>query len=196
MGRAARLISRLFFLFLRVRHRGSLAAAARNFAWPGRWLLRGGRVRIGKDNVFEGACDVDVTGGRLEIGNGNYFNRGVKIACLARITIGNDCLIADSVHFYDHDHRCDDPRKPIREQGFVSSPIELGDGVWIGAKATVLKGVRIGNGAVVAAGSVVTRDVPAFAVAAGCPARVVKMRDGEMPVPSAVLRRGAVRLPR
>ncbi|HTL71347.1 MAG TPA: acyltransferase [Candidatus Eisenbacteria bacterium] len=180
MGPATKATRRLFFLFFRLWHGASVSEAGRNYAGPGLWRVRGGRMRIGGGNVFEGGCDVEVRG-TLEIGDRNYFNRGVKIACLGRVTVGSDCLIADSVHFYDHDHRSDDPRLPIRDQGYVSAPIEIGDGVWIGAKATVLKGVRIGDGAIVAAGSVVTRDVPDFAVAAGCPARVVRHRPERAP---------------
>lgn len=151
----------------------------RNFLWRGKLDLReGARFSLGSGNVIQAGYDISVAGGALEIGDRNFFNNKVKIACFDRIRIGDDCLIADSVHFYDHCHRADDIRRPVREQGYVHKPIEVGNNVWIGAKATILKGVKIGDGAIIAAGSVVTANVPAYAVVGGVPAKLLKMREG------------------
>ena len=77
----------------------------------------------------------------------------------------------------DHDHRFDGPLAvPIREQGHVCAPVTIGDNVWLAGKSTVLKGVTIGDNAVVGANAVVTRDIPANAVAMGVPARVIRYR--------------------
>ena len=71
-----------------------------------------------------------------------------------------------------------DPDRPMRAQGYTTAPIIIGDDVWLGAKSVVLKGVSIGHGAVVGAGSVVTRSLPSGAIAVGAPARVVASRPG------------------
>ncbi len=94
----------------------------------------------------------------------------------AGITIEDHVMIGSSVHFYVHNHKFDDPNLSIIDQGYYKSePILVEQGSWIGAGAIILPGVTIGRNAVVGAGSVVTRDVPAFALAAGNPARVVRM---------------------
>jgi maltose O-acetyltransferase len=107
--------------------------------------------------------------GVLIIGNNNFIN-GAIISASTKITIGNNCkfgpfsMIIDSDFHNVKDHNLDGE----------SGEIVIEDDVWIGAKATVLKGVRIGKGAVVAVGSVVTKDVPANAIVAGIPAKVIK----------------------
>ena len=108
---------------------------------------------MGMLNVFCRGFDIDAQG-QLCIGSRNYFNKDVKIVCLEKIIIGDDCIIADSVHIYDHDHQFDDVLRLIKEQGYKSSPVKIGNNVWIGAKATILKGVTIGDGAVIGANAV------------------------------------------
>lgn len=106
-------------------------------------------------------------GAVLSIGDGSFVNHRSEIVAHERVTIGRGCLLAWDVQVVDSDsHRMDG--RPH------TAPISIGDRVWIGCRATVLKGVTIGDGAVVAAGSVVTRDVPARALVAGNPARVVR----------------------
>lgn len=93
----------------------------------------------------------------------------------ARIIIGDRTLIGGNVHFYVANHRFEDPTIPIIDSGHhPGRDIIVEEDVWIGANATVLSGVRIGRHAVIAAGSVVTRDVPALTVWAGVPARQIK----------------------
>jgi acetyltransferase-like isoleucine patch superfamily enzyme len=78
------------------------------------------------------------------------------------------------VSIRDHDHRFDDPNIPIVDQGYVTSPIRIGRDCWIGCNAVILKGVSIGDGAVIAAGAVVTKDVPPRCLAGGVPARIIR----------------------
>ena len=93
----------------------------------------------------------------------------------AGIVIEDDVMMGSSVHIYVANHRFGDLQVPIIEQGhYPSRPVRLERGCWLGARSIVLPGVEIGRNAVVAAGSVVTRDVPAGAVVAGAPARPVK----------------------
>ncbi|MFA6433610.1 MAG: acyltransferase [Elusimicrobiales bacterium] len=106
--------------------------------------------------------------GRLTL-NGGFCNDGVQITCGKKITIGTNCAIAREVIIRDYDaHQLQDPTHE------VSKEIYIGDNVWIGTRAIILKGVAIGNGAVIAAGAVVTKDVPGNCLAAGIPARVIR----------------------
>ncbi|MEO7556161.1 MAG: acyltransferase, partial [Acidimicrobiales bacterium] len=110
-------------------------------------------------------------GGRLSIGRG-IVGRGTVIVAVDSIDVGSDCWIAEMVVIRDHDH----VRRPdgmIDPDGLETDPIVIGSRVWLGAKCTVLKGVTIGDGATVAAGAVVTRDVRAGATVAGVPARPI-----------------------
>lgn len=92
----------------------------------------------------------------------------------ANITIEDDVMLGSDVHIYVHNHRFDDRTLPIIDQGYESSgPVTLRRGCWVGAKATILPGVTIGENAVVGAGSVVTHDVPPATVVAGNPARAI-----------------------
>lgn len=138
----------------------------------------GGAVVLG---AHVGLCD-DVI---IETGYGAEVKIGANSRCQIRchlsayksdILIGEDVGIGPSCRFISHNHgRSIEGHKELLTKG----AIVLGDGVWLGADVKVMSGVRIGKGAVIAAGSVVTRDVPPGVIAAGVPARVVKMR-GEM----------------
>lgn len=100
------------------------------------------------------------------------------------VRIGRGTLIGGFVTVIDGNHRFDDPERPIREQGGVQRAIDIGEDVWIGSNAVILQGVRIGDGAVIAANATVTRDIPPMAVAGGTPARVLRLR-GERPPDAA-----------
>jgi acetyltransferase-like isoleucine patch superfamily enzyme len=86
-------------------------------------------------------------------------------------------VIADRAMFIDFDHGVVEVERPIRKQGIYKRDVEVGSNVWIGYGACVLRGVTVGDNAIVGTNSVVTRDVPANAVVAGIPARVIRMRD-------------------
>ncbi|WP_325051010.1 acyltransferase [Legionella adelaidensis] len=93
----------------------------------------------------------------------------------AGIVIEDDVLIGSGVHLYVNNHRFENTKLPIMEQGwYPSKPITLKKGCWIGANAIILPGVSIGENAVVGAGSVVTKNIPAYCVAVGSPAKVIK----------------------
>jgi acetyltransferase-like isoleucine patch superfamily enzyme len=126
-------------------------------------------VRIGTGVLL--AHDVRLrlndAGAVIEIGDDTFLNHRSEIIAHERVSIGRRCLIAWDVQIIDSDsHQLDD--------GPVQKPIAIGDDVWIGCRATILKGVTIGAGAVVAAGSVVTTDVPAAALVGGNPAAVLR----------------------
>jgi len=118
----------------------------------------GGSVHIGRQSAVHPRCQIN--------------------AYVADITIGEGVLIAPNCALYSYDHGVA-PDAPIREQPLQSrGDIVIGNEVWIGVGAIILSGVTIGDGAVVAGGAVVTKSVPAGAIAVGSPARIVKYRDG------------------
>ena len=113
----------------------------------------------------------------LHIGNGTSIQPYAHIAAAGRLEIGRNVLMGSRVFITDHDHLFDDPLLPIGEQALSVAPVQIGDFVWLGENVVVLKGVTIGHHAVIGANSVVTRDIPPFAVAAGVPARVIRQRS-------------------
>jgi acetyltransferase-like isoleucine patch superfamily enzyme len=104
----------------------------------------------------------------ISVGDGTYLNRGTEIVAAQRVTIGRDCKIARDVIIMDTDQH------EVPGLGLVVSPVEIGDRVWIGARAIILKGVRIGDDSLVAAGSVVTHDVPPGGIVGGVPAKPIR----------------------
>jgi acetyltransferase-like isoleucine patch superfamily enzyme len=109
-------------------------------------------------------------GPAITIGDRCYVGRGVDFNCRERITVGNDCLIAAGCRLVDHDHGMD-LGEPMRAQVGAEAAITLEDDVWLGANVVVLKGVTIGRGAVVAAGAVVNKSIPAYEIWGGVPAK-------------------------
>jgi acetyltransferase-like isoleucine patch superfamily enzyme len=114
-------------------------------------------------------------GPNIVIGDRVFIGRGVEFNVQGRIQIGDDCLIASGCVFVDHDHGMD-RKRTMRGQRQDIRPIEIASNVWIGANAVILKGIEIGNGAVVGAGSVVTRSIPGNEIWCGNPARKLRER--------------------
>lgn len=110
---------------------------------------------------------------KITIGPGVYINRHTMLDAIEELSIGQDCAIGPGCYLTDHDHGTDFGQLPLK-QAMTSRPTRLRDGVWLGANVVVLKGVTIGEGTVVGAGSVVTRDLPPGCVAVGNPARVIR----------------------
>ena len=132
-------------------------------------LSDSGTVRLGAGVLL--AHDVQLhlrdRGAVIEVGAGTFVNHRTELVAHERVTLGRDCLLAWDVLVLDSDSHSVDG-------GVRTAAVTIGDRVWIGCRASVLKGVTIGDGAVVAAGSVVVQDVPARALVAGNPARVVR----------------------
>jgi acetyltransferase-like isoleucine patch superfamily enzyme len=129
---------------------------------------RGGRIEVENCAFFSGVRLECWPGAVIRIGNGTYLNRNTEIVAAASVTIGRDCKIARDVIIMDTDQH------PLPDGTLRARPVSIGDRAWIGARAIVLKGVTIGHDAIVGAGSTVTRDVPAGAVVAGVPARILR----------------------
>jgi acetyltransferase-like isoleucine patch superfamily enzyme len=142
-------------------------------------MYLGDRVSIGKyaiirpSNMYGGPIGEGlVMGNNSNIGPYNY------IGCSGKITIGDNVMLAPRVSIYAENHVFDNPNITIKAQGVYKKEVVIEDDCWIAANAVILAGVTIGKGSVVAAGSVVNEDVPAFSVVAGVPARVIKSRLG------------------
>jgi acetyltransferase-like isoleucine patch superfamily enzyme len=137
----------------------------------------GGSIAVGSGCDLSRGVEIVAQGGHVQLGRGVFVGPWTTIASKMGVSIGDDCLIAERVTIRDQDHVVrGDASRPIRDAGFDTAPILIGDGVWIAAGAVVLKGVRIGRGAVVAANAVVTGDVAEFDIVGGVPARRIGTR--------------------
>ena len=134
-------------------------------------LLRAAGVTV--ERHLEVLSGLRVTGeGRLTIGDCSFVNHECLIDTAGDVTIGRNVALANRVSLLTSSHETDDPR--ARAGRRVLAPIVIGDGAWLGANVTVLGGVAIGEGAVVAAGSLVRADVPPHTLVGGVPARVLR----------------------
>lgn len=147
------------------------------------------RVIIG-DNCELG-CSIHVDGGFIKIGNNTTIRYSTEINSVNSIIIGNNVIISNNCIIYDNNSHPVSPSKRflMTQSGFTgdlwrckeseSAPVLIGNNVWIGQRAMILKGVSIGDGSVVAAGSIVTKNVPQYSLVAGNPATVVKYIGNE-----------------
>nr|WP_158645717.1 acyltransferase [Stackebrandtia albiflava] len=147
-----------------------------------------GRLRIGADAHIGTDSALRAHEGSLRVGDRCVLGARVTVNCYLDVHIGEDTLIADDVYVIDFDHVFDGVDVPIKDQGIRKAPVRIGSDCWLGTKVVVCRGVTIGDGAVVGAGAVVTRDVPPRAVVAGVPARVIGHRPtGQTADPSEVV---------
>jgi len=140
---------------------------------------KGGKVNLGnKVEILRDTTLETGPGGKITIGDHSSIHPGGHLYSYAeQIEIGNGVMIAPACALYSYDHGIA-PNKIIRKQPVQSKgPVLIDDEAWLGVRATVLSGVRIGKGAVIGAGSVVSKNIPDNAIAVGNPARVVKMRS-------------------
>jgi acetyltransferase-like isoleucine patch superfamily enzyme len=114
--------------------------------------------------------------GTLRIGDKVVFARDVTVNCYLDIEIGASTLIADGTYICDFDHKTEDLDLPIKDQGLVKSPVRIGPDCWLAAKVTITRGADIGRGVVIGANSVARGNIPAYSIAVGIPAVVVRDR--------------------
>ena len=138
---------------------------------------RTGRIHFGRFAWIGDGTKIRCHEGVVEIGPKTVFGQECTISAYQRVKIGEQCVIADRVMFIDFDHGVVDVEQPIRLQGIYKRDVVVGSNVWIGYGACILRGVTVGDNAIVGTNSVVTRDVPANAVVGGVPAKVLRMRD-------------------
>lgn len=139
--------------------------------------LRAGRIEIGENTLFQPHCwlTLNLDSARIEIGANCFLNLGVMLAAQDEIKIGDWSMLANGCFIGDAAHRFDDFDTPVPLQGFTSKgPVRIGANCWLGANVVVTSGVTIGERCVIGANSVVTEDIPAYSIAAGAPARVLR----------------------
>jgi len=140
-------------------------------------ILPFNKFHIGDDSTIEDFSTVNNGVGDIFIGDRTRIGLGCTL--IGPVTVGNDVRLAQNIVLSGLNHKYEDVSLPITEQGVVTSPIVVEDEVWIGANCVVLPGVTIKIHAVVAAGSIVRRNVPAYSVVAGNPAKVMRIYNRE-----------------
>ena len=136
----------------------------------------GSHVSVGCFTRIECTGSLSHLGVGFMCGNNCGLGTNAFYGAAGGIIIGNNVIVGNFVSFHSENHNFSDSEIPIRLQGTSHKGIVIGDNCWIGAKATILDGVHIGNGCVIAAGSVVTKSFPDNVVIGGVPARIIKNR--------------------
>lgn len=140
-------------------------------------IIFGDRVTIGKfaiirpTNAYGG-----MIGEGLKVGNNSSIGPFAYIGCSGYVEIGDNVIMGPRVGIYAENHLFDNMDIPIKEQGVLREFVKIEDDCWIASNVNILAGVTIGKGSVIASGSVVTKNVPAYSVVAGVPAKVIKKR--------------------
>lgn len=169
--------------YLACRHPGVEAASSAMLHPEARIHPRGGRMRFGERCIVAAGAVVQgniVFGDHCSVQTGSILvANGGESPEAGRIRIGNHVRIAPGCMLIASDHVFDDPERTIHGQGMRHADIVIEDDVWVAGRVQIMAGVTIGRGCVIAAGAVVTRDVPPCSVVGGVPAKVIKRRGGE-----------------
>jgi acetyltransferase-like isoleucine patch superfamily enzyme len=139
-----------------------------------------GTIRFGRFVWIGDGTKIRCHEGAVEIGAKTVMGQECTISAYQHVRIGEECVIADRAMFIDFDHGVVEVERPIRLQGIYKRDVEVGNNVWIGYGACVLRGVSVGDNSVIGTNAVVTKDVPANAVVAGIPARIIRMREAPL----------------
>jgi acetyltransferase-like isoleucine patch superfamily enzyme len=173
----ARLLAR--YALLKLRHGKRLRTDGICFVCAGVKLEigRGATLRIGRWAWIGHGTKIRVHEGEVSIGAKTVMGQECTISAYQHVEIGRECIVADRVMMIDFDHGTVEVERPIREQGIYKRDVRIGHNVWIGYGACILRGVVVGDNAIVGTSAVVTKEVPENAVVAGIPARVIRMRE-------------------
>jgi acetyltransferase-like isoleucine patch superfamily enzyme len=166
------------WLWLKLRWRGRLQTDGMCFICPGVRFEIGptATVRLGRWSWLGHRCKIRAHEGEVSIGAKSVLGQECTISAFQHIAIGRECIIADRVMLIDFDHGMVEVERPIREQGIYKRDLDVGHNVWIGYGACLLRGVKVGDNAVIGTSAVVTCDVPDNAVVGGVPAKLIRMR--------------------
>lgn len=130
------------------------------------------QFQLGRYSVIESGTCINNAVGDVIIGD--YTRVGLHNTIIGPVNIGHHVNLAQGITVTALNHNFEDSEKRIDEQGVCTTPVVIEDDVWIGANAVILPGVRVGTHSVVAAGAVVTKDVPSHSIVAGIPAKIIK----------------------
>ena len=140
------------------------------------YVIGTGNITIGRRCRLGMAVELTtMEQGRIHLGNDIRINRGCTLTSYSEIFIDDFVIMGEFSSVRDANHGID-KRSPMRYQPHTSSPIIINRDVWIGRGCCILPGVTLGEGSVIGANSVVTRDIPAFSIAAGVPAKIIRSR--------------------
>jgi acetyltransferase-like isoleucine patch superfamily enzyme len=137
---------------------------------------RGATLRVGRWAWIGHGCKIRVHEGEVAIGAKTVIGQECTISAFQHVSIGRECIIADRVMLIDFDHGVTEVERPIRLQGIYKRDVRVGHNVWIGYGACILRGVTVGDNAVIGTSTVVTHPCPENAVIGGVPARLIRMR--------------------
>jgi acetyltransferase-like isoleucine patch superfamily enzyme len=167
------------WLWLKVRWRGRLKTDGLCFVCPNVKLEigRGATLSLGRWSWIGHGCKIRVHEGEVSIGAKSVLGQECTISAFQHVSIGRECIVADRVMLIDFDHGVVEVERPIRLQGIYKRDVDVGHNVWIGYGACILRGIAVGDNAIIGTSAVVTTDVPENAVVAGIPARVIRMRE-------------------
>lgn len=137
---------------------------------------KSGEIKINDDCELSKGVIFKTYGGKIDIKKNVFFGEYVVLYGHGNITIGSNTLIAMHTCIVSSNHTIPPKGELIRNNPDILLPVIIGEDVWIGANCSILGGVKIGNGAVIGAGSVVTKDIPDYAIALGNPAKIIRYR--------------------
>jgi len=136
----------------------------------------GNNFTLGKYAIIECTGVLRNVGASLKIGNNVGINHYCFIGVRGDIEIGNNVIFGPRVNIFSENHNYSDLSVPIKNQGVTKGKTVVGNDVWIGANVSIMSGVNIGDGCIIAAGAVVTKDVPPYSIIGGVPAKIIKNR--------------------
>ena len=166
------------FAWLKLRWRGRLVTDGVCFVCPNVTfeIGKGAKVHLGRWSWVGHGTKIRAHEGEVHIGAKSVIGQECTISSFQHVSIGRECIVADRVMLIDFDHGVVEVERPIRHQGIYKRDVRVGHNVWVGYGACFLRGVTVGDNAIVGTSAVVTKDVPANAVVGGIPARLIRMR--------------------
>lgn len=176
MGKVFKLIKSIFLFFkLKILFRSKVNISLIN-SIEGKIninLQKKSKLQVGKFLMVRGPLYLRVCETAcVKIGNNNFFNHNCSLTSMNNIVIGNNCMFGNNLVIVDHNHISSN----CHTNEYQTESIEIGNNVWVGANCSILKGVKIGDGAVIAANSVVNKNVPENEMWGGCPAKKISER--------------------
>jgi acetyltransferase-like isoleucine patch superfamily enzyme len=168
----------LRWAWLKLRWRGRLVTDGLCFVCPGVRFEIGpdAKVHLGRWSWLGDGTKIRCHEGEVRIGAKTVLGQECTISAFQHVSIGRECIVADRVMLIDFDHGVVEVERPVRLQGIYKRDVRVGHNVWVGYGAAFLRGVTVGDNAIVGTNAVVTKDVPDNAVVGGVPARLIRMR--------------------